>query len=64
MRENGVIEWYIHEKGFGFIKVKDEEELVLVHHKDVKRKDETQFKSGLTVSFERFMNRAINVRPS
>lgn len=63
MRDTGVIEWYVHEKGFGFIKVEGEEELILVHHKDVKRKDETQFESGLTVTFKRFMDRAINVRP-
>lgn len=60
MKETGVIDWYIHEKGFGFIKVEDE--LVLVHHKDIKRQVERQFKSGLEVSFERFMDRAINVK--
>lgn len=64
MKETGVIDWYVHEKGFGFIKSDESEERVLVHCDDVRRSDEAKFKEGLAVSFERFQDRAINVQPS
>ena len=61
MRKTGVIDWYVHEKGFGFIKT-DDGEMIIVHHKDVERKYEREFEDGLSVSFEVFQDRAVNVK--
>lgn len=64
MRKSGIIDLYIHEQGFGFIKMDNRDERILVRCGDVKKVDEAKFKEGLPVTFERFKNRAINVKPA